>query len=113
MDIPEFQAARYRAVVEYIKAHPKEYNQSSWHSACGTTACFAGHAQIMSGKSPNRGTARRDARMWLGLTHYEADYLFDCCQRLEVIAGFNRDGFDRDGYDRDDLDCMNKPRGEP
>jgi hypothetical protein len=127
MEFPEFQADRYRAVVEYIKAHPEEYNQKSWHSSCGTTACFAGRAQIMSGKAPDKDTTRRDAKIWLGLTKNEADYLFDGNQLFDVIAGYDSDGYDRagydsdgydrdgydsDGYDSDGLDFQNKPRGE-
>lgn len=41
-------------VLDYIIDHPDEWDQGSWFdnsakSACGTTACFAGHALKMTG----------------------------------------------------------------
>ena len=38
----------FKRVLGHIKAHPETWNQGEWH--CGTAHCFAGHAQIMSGK---------------------------------------------------------------
>lgn len=40
-------AALLRSTLDYIKTHPEQWNQKTWH--CGTTACFAGHAAILAG----------------------------------------------------------------
>ncbi len=97
----------FRRVLEHIKAHPEDWDQSVWH--CGTTRCFAGHAQIMSGKPADHTTARRDARAWLDLSSAEANYFF--AKWLALIDferavdfgedGYCSDGYDRSGYDRD------------
>lgn len=102
----------FRAVLAYIKTHPDEWNQQTWH--CGTVHCLAGHAQIMAGKAADTRTVRRDARVWLDLSSPEADYLVASrrtLQDFEAVAengmeaayscdGRDRDGFDRDGYNR-------------
>jgi hypothetical protein len=36
-------------VLDYLEQHPKEWNQTSWMTPCGTQACFAGHAMLLSG----------------------------------------------------------------
>jgi hypothetical protein len=113
----------YRKVLDQIEAHPETWNQSFWH--CGTTHCFAGWAQILSGKPADDGTVRRDARIYLDLSLIEADYLFAPQRTLDDLrdgynrdgynragldrdgynrAGYNRDGYNRDGLDRDGLD---------
>ena len=40
-------------VMAYICEHPEEWDQREWYSqgVCGTTACFAGHAMLLSGYS--------------------------------------------------------------
>ena len=40
-------------VMAYIREHPEEWDQRYWvkRSACGATACFAGHAMLLSGYS--------------------------------------------------------------
>lgn len=37
------------AVLDYIEAHPEEWDQGVWANACGTQACFAGRAMLLSG----------------------------------------------------------------
>ena len=90
-------------------------------------------AQTDSGCKLNISTARRDARIWLDLSSYEADYLFRGYRTLKEIKafienynydsngydregydcqGFDRDGLDRDGYDQDGLNKHNKPKPE-
>lgn len=43
-----------RKVVEYIEAHPDEHEQATFAkraiNGCGTTACIAGHALLLSGE---------------------------------------------------------------
>jgi len=90
----------FQRVLEKIEACPAEWDQGSWH--CGTKHCFAGWAQILSGKPANDATARVDAREWLGLTRYEADYFFSMVRTLEDFqAGYDKDGYNRDGHRRD------------
>lgn len=85
--------------LEYITAHPEEWNQCCWvryRPGCGTTACLAGTTVVLAGydidwtrghqKHPNGtvvaglttdGTAIEDrARMLLGLHPDAAEYLF-------------------------------------
>ncbi len=127
----ELNKENFQAVLDRIKANPCSWDQSKWH--CGTTHCFAGHAQIMAGKPIDDATVRRDARMYLGLKQCDASVLFRSDATIEDFeeflrtegydeqgfdcAGYNREGygiqgFHRDGYDTDGLDINNKPRPE-
>jgi len=99
-----FNRENFERVLNHIKAHPETWKQSKWH--CGTSHCFAGHAQIMAGNAPNNKTVRRDARIFLGLTRYEADRMFASSRSIAdfeafLSDGYNRAGHDRAGYDRD------------
>lgn len=95
----------FRRVLDAINDYPEGYDQSCWHSECGTTHCFAGWAQILAGKEPNARTARRDARVFLQLTSIEADYLFDPDRQLyEIQESFEDATFRESGYDGDNLD---------
>ena len=68
---------RFIQVLDKIEAEPEHWEQSRWHSSCGTKHCFAGWAQLMSGKEDGWGcTAREDAMEWLELTDVEAQHLF-------------------------------------
>lgn len=109
----------YQLVLDQITAHPETWNQTQWH--CGTTHCFAGWAQVLSGQPANKDTARRDARIYLDLSYQEADYLFAAHRSLNDLRdaydgagydrdGYNRAGYDRDGYDRDGFNAQNHPR---
>jgi hypothetical protein len=108
---PEIKKENLLAVMAHIEANPECHKQNSWH--CGTSHCFGGWAQIMSGKNANDLTVRRDARVFLGLTFIEANDLFcaynsraDLREMVDnmVSAGYNRDGYNRDGYNRDGYD---------
>src|SRR5215469_18928586 len=115
----------FKKVLGHIKASQSCWKQDDWH--CGTSHCFGGWAQILSGKPANNATVRRDARVFLELTAHQADYCFAGQRRLvdfeEMLAvpdgynwagrdrdGYDRDGYDRDGYDRDGLDKNFKAR---
>jgi hypothetical protein len=82
-------------VMTYIEDHPDEHKQAFWFTmgSCGTAACFAGHAALLSGYQPAGNSAdgwRRDcqlpgerpkptsfvARELLGLTEEEGRTLF-------------------------------------
>lgn len=41
-----------RKVIEHIESHPEEHDQSRFvaKTRCGTTACIAGHALLLSGE---------------------------------------------------------------
>lgn len=68
--IPVPNKERLEAVLEQINKHPKTWIQSDWH--CGSSHCFMGWAQVMSGKRPDDDKALADGAKWLGLTHTEA-----------------------------------------
>ena len=36
-------------VLDYIEAHPEKHDQATYFNSCGTTACFAGWASLLSG----------------------------------------------------------------
>jgi hypothetical protein len=102
---------RHNAIIARIEADPSCWKQSSWH--CGTSHCYGGWAQIESGKPANDSTARGDAREWLDLNRYEAEYAFAGNRTLAELkalperfnlAGYDRAGYNRDGYDRDGRD---------
>jgi hypothetical protein len=100
-------------VLDLIEANPSCWDQSKWH--CGTSHCFAGHAQIMLTGKENIDTVRRDARIFFGMSKAEADYYFAGNRTIDELktaadedlynpAGYDRDGYDRAGYDRDGFD---------
>ncbi len=97
-----------KTAINQILLHPETWQQSNWHSGCGTKHCIAGWCQILSGKEQSQD-AMEDAKKSLGITDFEASQLFRSnCTISEMYyfaenfdrAGFNRDGFDRDGFDR-------------
>lgn len=101
-------------VLDHITAHPAEWNQGVWaeETTCGTAACVAGWAVIMSGhplvfeanvrmydpdslEISNSGpcarfTANNEyiadvARHELGLTKGQAECLFDSANKLDSL----------------------------
>jgi len=108
----------YKLVLDKITSCPDEWDQWVWH--CGTTHCFAGWAQILSGKPADRDTVRRDARVFLDLSSIEANYLFEAARTLRDFNnydrivydgdGYDRTGYDRIGYDRDGRDRTGRDR---
>lgn len=86
-------AALLRQTLDYIKAHPKEWDQEVWRqvTSCGTVACFAGWACALNGDRFNpddwefvitdesgvSSPIEDRAREILGLAIGEADWLFD------------------------------------
>ena len=107
-----------KLVLKQIKEHPETWNQKKWH--CGTSHCFAGWAQILSGKEPDQFTVRKDARVFLGLSRPEANYYFAGSRTLEELEtvtkdfydqdgldpdGYNQEGYDQEGYDHRGYNC--------
>lgn len=93
-DKPSPNVALLTATLEYIKAHPEEWDQKTWR--CGTTACFAGHAVKQAGaRWVNQhevitSDGRKEfideyASEILGLNRTESYYLFDACNTLEDL----------------------------
>jgi hypothetical protein len=88
--MPELNEKLIACVLRHIEANPDEYDQNTWFSLrdtahdqsyCGTTACFAGWACLLS-KDVTKWADRRqesvrvEATALLGLTDYEASTLF-------------------------------------
>lgn len=94
-----------RTAVNQILDHPETWDQTKWHSPCGTKHCIAGWCQILSGAPVNEYTVIEDAQKALGITDFEASVLFAGSQTLGKIYNFakvfDRAGFDREGLDRD------------
>ena len=96
----------FNKVLAQIEANPSCWNQEDWH--CGSSHCFGGWAQILSGKEANLETVRGDAREYLNISAVDANWLFRGTRTLEEIksfpnlghGSFDPDGFDRDGFDR-------------
>jgi hypothetical protein len=70
--------------MQFIKDNPENHRQETWigiRPVCGTVACFAGHAALLSGWSAAEVALMGDD-MWsagaslLGLTSMEANTLF-------------------------------------
>jgi hypothetical protein len=119
---PPINYEAIKRVLDRIEANPNIWNQSEWH--CGTSHCFAGHAQIDAGLPENWNTTRTDARIHFGFTQSEANYYFCPYRSLEELknalipldengfyrngfnrGGFNCNGFNRGGFNYDGLDC--------
>jgi hypothetical protein len=119
-----FNIERHNQIIEQIEKHPETWKQNDWH--CGTAHCYAGWAQVFSGKEIDDNTVVRDAREWLGLTKYEADTAFYSGNTLEFLKelpelftydkdgrdryGRDRNGQDKEGYDRNGRDRYGRDR---
>ena len=102
---PELNKELLVAVINQICQNPETHNQAEWH--CRTQHCFAGWAQILSGKEACNNTASKDAQEACGLTDEEADWLFAGTRTRPEMHSFvaeaingNRDGYNRNGYNR-------------
>lgn len=76
----------YKLVLDKIESDPNCWDQSEWH--CGSKHCFAGWAQILSGKEPDAGTVHRDAVDFLDVSFWDAQYLFHGRRTLEDFRKF-------------------------
>ena len=101
MRVPKLNVRLLRRILRHIKADPRRYNQGTWgvekpaeHGGppCGTQACIAGWAVLLSVprrnwlrwisrsdeemKNGEKSCIRARAKKLLGLTEEEAQYLF-------------------------------------
>ena len=92
--------------LDYIRDHPGQWNQGEWaeQTACGTVACFAGTAVMLTGydfdftvyedevRSTDKVTTgdniRDVATIELGLTAIQADFLFYGGNTLEDLEQY-------------------------
>ena len=78
--------------MNYYLTNTNEGNDKSGHS-CGTIACIAGHAVLVSGQKGFIQSYFNKAKRWLGLTEEEAVYLFNgsftrkCIQDITLEDG--------------------------
>lgn len=84
---------RFKTILNRIKSNPECWNQKTWH--CGTSHCFAGHAQIDSGNEINTWYAYNNAQEWLNLTEPECEYLFNTTNTIEDFEVFLKKEQDR------------------
>lgn len=82
--------------MRHIIDHPEKHDQRLWVSPCGTTACYAGWACILSGAKQTIGTTQIQfagetrhpqylAAELLGLDHATANNLFNCRNTIEQL----------------------------
>ncbi len=81
-----------RDVVKQIVNHPETWDQTVFHSSCGTAHCVAGWAAVMEGKFryseiSNCGFFTTGQKL-LGLTDLQAHFLFAGCATLDEIVWF-------------------------
>ena len=106
-----------KTAVNQILAHPNTWDQTHWHSSCGSKHCIAGWCQILAGHVADEGCVTSQAQEALGISMADRAWLFAPIRTLAEIyrfaetfsAGFDRDGFDRDGFDRAGRDRAGKP----
>ncbi len=89
-------------VIDYIREHPEEWNQDVWgfKAPCGTEACFAGHALLLSGYTFEHGFRDPEgcsiwgvpdtARELLGVTDDQSRLLFYAVNHYNGIEGLER-----------------------
>ena len=85
----------FKQVLDVIKAHPESWDQwAVWHGHCGTTHCFGGHAEILSGvdSEASDGGIFVVAKEWLELTEDEAQYIFEPERTMDDFEEFYRTG---------------------
>lgn len=73
--VQQFRRGRFKRVLDYIKTHPQEHDQSHW--LCKTTGCFAGNAyRLAHTKRGEKTLSFVGALKVLGLSPQERHDLF-------------------------------------
>lgn len=85
-----------KKVVAYIEAHPDEHDQGDfvtkdWDNACGTTACIAGHAMLLSGQYTIAMNEDHWPRLVEAKSHIRALMLADRAEDLLDITMYERE----------------------
>lgn len=98
-------AALAYAVLDHIDAHPERWRQSWWFTEldCGTAACFAGWACVLSGDRPRVDDADQEGEF---STVIRPDGILDDVeQRAEELLGIQDDSANLfySGNTREDL----------
>jgi hypothetical protein len=84
-------------VMQHILDNPEQHKQDIWVNDCGTAACFAGWACLLSGwlsaqdylnvvRDEERREVKPAAMDALGLTPWEAERLFDAGNTRDRLA---------------------------
>ena len=90
---------RHNQIIAMIEANPKSWNQLYWH--CGTSHCYGGWAQVLSGATINKNTAFEDARRWLELSIFEAKEAFNIHNSLDDLKDLpNNFTYNEHGYNK-------------
>lgn len=79
-----------KQLADYIETHPEEHDQNAWghRTACGTTACAAGHAIILAGYSPIWETSADDQTgAWMMGVEGFGRFVGDVAQDLLGLSG--------------------------
>lgn len=76
----------FEKVLKTIKKNPNQWRQATWH--CGTQHCFAGWAQVLSGKKADSMTVAQDALSFLGISENQGDWLFDPARLITDFEEF-------------------------
>jgi len=105
-----------RQVINHIIDDPDTWNQTVWHSECGTSHCFAGWVDVIeNGITSNQDTGVPNrAIKSLGIGYQLGDRLFEGDNDFETLYSIckdiledrvDRDGRDAEGYDYDNYNC--------
>ena len=87
-------ALAYKAL-DYIRTHPKEWNQSVWH--CETTHCFAGLVELFTtGEDESSALTWDVAEEALGIDGVESRLLFNPENKLPDLVEHVEDIFGPD-----------------
>lgn len=103
-----------RAAINQILENPESWDQTEFH--CGTSHCFGGWCQILSGNAKSRNVLGELPEL-LGITQAEASWVCYGDRLITEIHGFvdclinDKEYFDRDGFSRDGFDRAGYNRG--
>jgi len=93
--------------MRHIIDHPETHDQSQWVSKCGTTACFAGWACLLSGAQLNPKRYLITISWWVTRNN-KLIHTQDLATELLGICDDDADRLFRDTYTVDDLQLMVK-----
>lgn len=96
--MPERNVELLQQTMQYIKDNPEQHKQDIWLNECGTAACFAGWAALLSGHSSSelyevisRSGMNRFGADLLGLNYDEAIQMFEIHNSREMLEHMVKD----------------------